>query len=159
MVASRIFRTDYGHTEVAAHFGNGIPPTSNVCAADLTTPVHCRPARVLYLHEGICCRCTGEASGCQYWCIFLFLARLRDTNYIIVRVEWSKDSGGRWKMEEVPGSEKFFEAQLLLLALGFLGPEAKLVKDLDLKQDARSNIQTPAKVCHGLVKPTNHLTL
>ena len=63
-----------------------------------------------------------------------------------VRVEWTKDSGGRWKMEEVPGSQKFFPAQLVFLALGFLGPEAELLKSVGLKQDARSNIQTPSNV-------------
>ena len=46
-------------------------------------------------------------------------------------------------MEEVPGSEKFFPAQLIFLALGFLGPENDVIKQLGLKQDARSNIQTP----------------
>lgn len=60
-----------------------------------------------------------------------------------VRVEWTKDSGGRWKMEEVPGSEKFFPAQLIFLALGFLGPESDAIKALGVKQDGRSNIQTP----------------
>jgi glutamate synthase (NADPH/NADH) len=50
-------------------------------------------------------------------------------------------------MEEVPGSEKFFPAQLVFLALGFLGPQADLIKALGVKQDARSNIQTPPKVC------------
>jgi glutamate synthase (NADPH/NADH) len=49
-------------------------------------------------------------------------------------------------MEEVPGSEKFFPAQLVFLALGFMGPEANVVKELGIKQDARSNIQTPPKV-------------
>lgn len=49
-------------------------------------------------------------------------------------------------MEEVPGSEKFFPAQLVFLALGFLGPQAEVIKALGLKQDARSNIQTPNKV-------------
>ena len=65
----------------------------------------------------------------------------------LVRVEWTKDSGGRWKMEEVPGSEKFFPAELVFLALGFLGPESDVVKALGVKQDARSNIQTPSKAC------------
>ncbi len=68
-----------------------------------------------------------------------------------VRVEWTKDSGGRWKMEEVPGSEKFFPAQLVFLALGFLGPQVEAIKALGLKQDARSNIQTPFKVRHFLL--------
>lgn len=49
-------------------------------------------------------------------------------------------------MEEVPGSEKFFPSQLVFLALGFLGPESDVIKALGVKQDARSNIQTPAKV-------------
>ena len=53
-------------------------------------------------------------------------------------------------MEEVPGSDKFFPAQLVFLALGFLGPETPVVKALDLKQDGRSNIQTPSKVCLGV---------
>ena len=63
-----------------------------------------------------------------------------------VRVEWTKDSGGRWKMEEVPGSEKFFSAQLVFLALGFLGPESPAIQKLGVKQDMRTNIQTPPKV-------------
>jgi len=50
-------------------------------------------------------------------------------------------------MEEVPGSSKFFPAQLVLLALGFLGPENAVIKALGAKQDGRSNIQTPFKVC------------
>lgn len=50
-------------------------------------------------------------------------------------------------MEEVPGSEKFFKAQLVFLALGFLGPEQELPKSLGLKLDGRGNIQTPLKVC------------
>lgn len=60
-----------------------------------------------------------------------------------VRVEWTKDSGGRWKMEEVPGSERFFSAQLVFLALGFLGPQSEAIQSLGVKQDARSNVQTP----------------
>ena len=59
-------------------------------------------------------------------------------------------------MEEVPGSEKFFPAELVFLALGFLGPESEVVKGLGVKQDARSNIQTPSKACDGVfhVVPT-----
>lgn len=49
-------------------------------------------------------------------------------------------------MEEVPGSEQFFPAQLVFLALGFLGPESELIKALDVKADGRTNIQTPTKV-------------
>lgn len=71
-----------------------------------------------------------------------------------MRVEWTKESGGRWKMEEVPGSEKFFPAQLVFLALGFLGPETQVIKGLNVKQDGRSNIQTPPKVNIVNIIPT-----
>lgn len=67
-----------------------------------------------------------------------------------VRVEWTKDSGGRWKMEEVPGSEKFFPAQLVFLALGFLGPEKPAITALGVEQDGRSNVKTDAKVPSAL---------
>jgi glutamate synthase (NADPH/NADH) len=49
-------------------------------------------------------------------------------------------------MEEVPGSEKFFPAQLVFLALGFLGPQSEVTNALGVKQDGRSNIQTHHKV-------------
>jgi len=51
-------------------------------------------------------------------------------------------------MEEVPGSAKFFPAELVFLALGFLGPENAVIKALGVKQDGRSNIQTPLKVSY-----------
>lgn len=63
-----------------------------------------------------------------------------------MRVEWTKDSGGRWKMEEIPDSEKLFPAQLVFLALGFLGPQQELLKALEVKTDARTNIATAPKV-------------
>jgi glutamate synthase (NADPH/NADH) small chain len=43
--------------------------------------------------------------------------------------------------KEVPGSERTRPAQLVLLAMGFLGPEQSLVKDLKLETDPRSNIK------------------
>ncbi|EJT98370.1 NADPH-dependent glutamate synthase [Dacryopinax primogenitus] len=105
----RIFRTDYGHTEVAAHFGND-PREYCISTKDFVVGEH------------------GKLTGLN-----------------TVRVEWSKDSSGRWKMEEVPDSQKYFPAQLVFLALGFLGPEQALVNSLALKTDARSNISTPQK--------------
>lgn len=59
-----------------------------------------------------------------------------------VLVEWTEVSG-KWSMEEVKGSEKFYPAQLVLLALGFLGPQNECIKALEVKQDPRSNVQTP----------------
>ncbi|KAJ3207129.1 glutamate synthase [NADH] [Dinochytrium kinnereticum] len=60
-----------------------------------------------------------------------------------VRVEWTRDEKGGWKMAEVPGSEKFFEADLVLLAMGFLGPEGEVAKQLGLRQTRQTNIETP----------------
>lgn len=60
-----------------------------------------------------------------------------------VRVEWTKDDAGRWAMKEVEGSEQTFEADLVLLSMGFLGPQTEIIKQLTIKQDGRSNIETP----------------
>jgi glutamate synthase (NADPH/NADH) small chain len=56
-----------------------------------------------------------------------------------VRVEWNKDANGKWQMTEVPGSGAVFEADLIFLAMGFLGPEDTLAEKLGLERDARSN--------------------
>lgn len=61
-----------------------------------------------------------------------------------VQVKWTKDATGRWNMEEVPDSSKVFKADLVLLAMGFLGPEKYLIDELSLEQDPRCNIRTPA---------------
>jgi glutamate synthase (NADPH/NADH) len=62
-----------------------------------------------------------------------------------VHVEWTTDSGGRRKPEEIPGTEKYYPAQLVFLALGFLGPQKEVLKALGVEQDARWNIKTPNK--------------
>ncbi|KAJ3393692.1 glutamate synthase [NADH] [Lobulomyces angularis] len=61
----------------------------------------------------------------------------------VVTVEWNKDERGQFKMTEVPNSEKFYEADLILLAMGFLGPENEILKQLGVTQNQRSNIETP----------------
>lgn len=42
----------------------------------------------------------------------------------IVQVKWGKDETGRFQFKEVEGSEEILEADLVLLAMGFLGPES-----------------------------------
>ncbi len=56
-----------------------------------------------------------------------------------VHVQWSKGADGRLTMAEVAGSEHIVEADLVLLAMGFLGPEQYLVESLGFATDARSN--------------------
>jgi glutamate synthase (NADPH/NADH) small chain len=61
-----------------------------------------------------------------------------------MQVEWSKDNG-RVIPREVPGTEQVYPAQLVLLAMGFLGPENQLLDQLGVAKDARSN----ARAEHG----------
>lgn len=55
-----------------------------------------------------------------------------------VTVEWYKEDG-RLKFREVPGSERIIEADLVLLAMGFLGPENYVASSLGVTLDPRSN--------------------
>jgi glutamate synthase (NADPH/NADH) small chain len=58
-----------------------------------------------------------------------------------VRLEWKQGANGRPQMVEVPGSEFELDCDLVLLALGFLGPEPEgPIADLALKLDERSNV-------------------
>ncbi|MFW6388209.1 MAG: glutamate synthase subunit beta [bacterium] len=57
-----------------------------------------------------------------------------------VRVKWEKEPGERPKPVEVPGSEEEWPADLVTLAMGFLGPEDYVPDELGLSRDARSNI-------------------
>jgi glutamate synthase (NADPH/NADH) small chain len=60
---------------------------------------------------------------------------------VTVQIEWKKNEQGGFVPVEVPGTEKVYPAQLVLLAMGFLGPEQGLLKDLELETDARSNVK------------------
>lgn len=60
-----------------------------------------------------------------------------------MKVEWTKDKAGRWNMADVPGSEEFIKCDMVLLAMGFLGPEKKIVDELKAKLDPRGNLETP----------------
>jgi glutamate synthase (NADPH/NADH) small chain len=56
-----------------------------------------------------------------------------------VLIEWKKDDNGRFGPVEVPASEKVYPAQLVLLAMGFMGPENSLLDQLGVEKDERSN--------------------
>ncbi|HRP05048.1 MAG TPA: glutamate synthase subunit beta [Opitutaceae bacterium] len=60
---------------------------------------------------------------------------------VTVEIKWEKNDKGQFVPKEVPGTEKTRPAQLVLLAMGFLGPEQALLKELALETDARSNIK------------------
>jgi NAD(P)H-dependent glutamate synthase small subunit len=102
----RVLRTDYGHEEAAAVFGQD---PREYCV--LTKA---------FLDDG-----AGNVKAVQ-----------------TVKVRWEKNpEGGRPKMVEIEGSEREYPADLVLLAMGFLGPDATLAQKLGLETDQRSNFQ------------------
>jgi len=59
-----------------------------------------------------------------------------------VRLEWkTPEDGGRPYFEEVSGSKEVWPAQLVLLALGFRGPEDTVIEQLGLERDQQTNVQ------------------
>jgi glutamate synthase (NADPH/NADH) small chain len=57
----------------------------------------------------------------------------------LVQIEWTKNDKGQFIPKNVTGTEKVLPAQLVLLAMGFLGPEQPLLDALGIERDARSN--------------------
>jgi glutamate synthase (NADPH/NADH) small chain len=60
---------------------------------------------------------------------------------VTVNITWEKNDKGQFIPVEQAGSEKEHKAELVLLAMGFLGPEQALLKDLKVEVDARSNVK------------------
>lgn len=103
----RIYRVDYGHSEVRQHTGKD---PREYCIKSSK-----------FVSDG-----NGNVKGIE-----------------TVRVEWSKDDAGKWVLKDVEGSEEFFPADLVLLAMGFLGPEQRAIGD-EVEKDGRTNVKTPA---------------
>jgi glutamate synthase (NADPH/NADH) small chain len=58
-----------------------------------------------------------------------------------IKVEWVKDDTGRWQMSEIEGSEFSLEADLALLAMGFLHPVHEgMLQELGVEFDPRGNV-------------------
>ncbi|KAL8381134.1 hypothetical protein RB595_005426 [Gaeumannomyces hyphopodioides] len=102
----RIYRVDYGHSEVQQHQGKD-------------------PREFCIMSEEFVDDGEGKVKGIN-----------------TVRVEWTKSASGGWDMKKVEGSQEFFPADLVLLSMGFLGPEARVLGD-DIEKDARKNVKTP----------------
>ncbi|KAI1844141.1 hypothetical protein JX266_009625 [Neoarthrinium moseri] len=103
----RIYRVDYGHTEVKQHMGKD-------------------PREYCIMSEEF----VDDGSG-----------RVKGINTI--RVEWTKSASGGWDMKKLEDTKQFFPADLVLLSMGFLGPEARVLGE-EIEKDARKNVKTPA---------------
>ena len=60
---------------------------------------------------------------------------------LTVQIQWERNDKGQFVPKEVPGSEQLHPVQLVLLAMGFLGPEQPLLEELGLHRDPRTNIK------------------
>jgi glutamate synthase (NADPH) small chain len=59
-----------------------------------------------------------------------------------VRLEWTPGPDGRQRMTEIAGSEFQLKADLVLLAMGFLGPHpGPMLKQAEVELDARGNVK------------------
>jgi glutamate synthase (NADPH/NADH) small chain len=61
-----------------------------------------------------------------------------------VRLTWKLDNKGARRMEEIPGSEFVLKADLVLLAMGFVGPEKSLPEKFGAKLTERGNVDVDA---------------
>jgi glutamate synthase (NADPH/NADH) small chain len=58
---------------------------------------------------------------------------------LTVQIRWERNEKGQFVPKEVPGTERVQRADLVLLAMGFLGPEQPLLEALGVERDARTN--------------------
>ncbi|WP_276351372.1 glutamate synthase subunit beta [Cohnella caldifontis] len=58
-----------------------------------------------------------------------------------VQIRRYVDEQGRKIYEEIPGTEKVWPADIVLIAVGFEGPERTLIDQLSLETDRRSNVK------------------
>jgi glutamate synthase (NADPH/NADH) small chain len=61
----------------------------------------------------------------------------------VEQIHWTQNSGAP-PFAPIPGTEESHPAGLVLLAMGFLGPEQTLLEQLGVERDARSNADAPA---------------
>ncbi len=86
---------------------------------------------------------TSQAEGCTLDYNILSKSFIKDENNNVtgincVRIEWE----GRG-FNEISGSDFVLKADLIMLAMGFLGPlQDDVIKELELETDERSNIKT-----------------
>jgi glutamate synthase (NADPH) small chain len=88
---------------------------------------------------------SSQEEGCERdWAVLTKRAIGKDgkiTALECVRVEWAQQDG-RWSMQEVPGSAFELKADLVLLAMGFVGPRRPgMIEQSGAALDPRGNVQ------------------
>ena len=87
-----------------------------------------------------------EEGGSRHWNILTkrFIGESGHVKALeTVMVQWEKESGRPVNFNEIPGSEKTWPADRVLLAMGFVGPEPDtIVAQMNLSLDDRGNIRT-----------------
>ncbi len=88
---------------------------------------------------------TSHEEGCErFWGLssVRFLGKDKQvTGVEVEEVEW-KSSEGKYIMEVIPGTRRIIEADLVLLAMGFVHPVVEgLITQLELELDQRKNIK------------------
>ncbi|MEE9212084.1 MAG: glutamate synthase subunit beta [Phycisphaeraceae bacterium] len=123
-----------------------LPKPPDTRAADNPWPQWPRIFRVDYGHEEVASKFGNDPR--QYSILskqFIDDGKGNVAGIETVLVDWTKDGDGKWQMTEVPGSEKIWQADLILLAMGFLGPERDVADLLSVECDPQSNY----KARHG----------
>jgi glutamate synthase (NADPH/NADH) small chain len=59
----------------------------------------------------------------------------------IYDVAWDRDEKGLFIPRKVAASDRILPADLVLLAMGFLGPEERVLAELEVERDPRSNVK------------------
>jgi glutamate synthase (NADPH/NADH) small chain len=94
---------------------------------------------------------TSHEEGCErHWSLltkqFCGDERGQVESLVTVQIAWDQDEQGRPHFNEVPGTERVWPCQLVLLAMGFLGPERPgLIEQLKLELDPRGNVKCDAE--------------
>ena len=92
--------------------------------------------------------------------IFVYSGLGKLTGLECVRVEWAKGADGRMAMQEVAGSAFTLKADLVLLAMGFLGPHRDPLLtdagvDLDPRGNVKANVVDYASTASGVSAPSS----
>jgi glutamate synthase (NADPH/NADH) small chain len=60
-----------------------------------------------------------------------------------VRVDWGRDANGRYSPTEIPGTKQDRPADMVLIAMGFLGPDPEILDELGIERDERDHARAP----------------